>query len=187
MLRLFIRNARQFTNTRRLVGNQVFFPVAFFSSKHQLKNHKMSFPLQKSEDEWRLQLSPEQFRVLRQKATEPPGSGKYDKTFPTEGLFCCAGCGEPLYIANSKFNSKCGWPAFFEALPGKVKRIEDTSFGMTRTEAVCANCGGHLGHIFKGEGYPTPTNERHCINSVSLRFHTEHTFLDGLEDADKQD
>ncbi|XP_022762859.1 peptide methionine sulfoxide reductase B5-like [Durio zibethinus] len=123
--------------------------------------------VQKSEEEWRAILSPEQFRILRQKGTEYPGSGEYDKFFG-EGVYNCAGCGTPLYRSTTKFNSGCGWPAFYEGLPGAINRNPDPD-GM-RTEITCAACGGHLGHVFKGEGFPTPTNERHCVNSISLKF-----------------
>ncbi|CAK9309115.1 unnamed protein product [Citrullus colocynthis] len=129
----------------------------------------MSSPnsVQKSEEEWRAILSPEQFRILRQKGTEYPGTGTYDK-FYGEGVYHCAGCGAPLYRSNTKFKSGCGWPAFFDGIPGAIKRIPDPD-GM-RTEITCAACDGHLGHVFKGEGFPTPTNERHCVNSISLKF-----------------
>lgn len=115
----------------------------------------------------------EQFRVLRKQGTEAPFSGEYDKHAPTAGVYTCAGCDAPLYTAQQKFKSGCGWPAFYDTVPGAVVRHEDSTFGMQRTEIVCANCGGHLGHVFKGEGYPTPTDERHCVNSVSLRFKNE--------------
>ncbi|KAF1349839.1 methionine-R-sulfoxide reductase-like protein SelR [Delphinella strobiligena] len=130
----------------------------------------MTYPHQKNKDEWQAQLSPEQFRVLREKGTEAPFVGKYDKHMPTEGVYTCAGCNAPLYKAQHKFKSGCGWPAFFDALPGAVTRHSDRTFGMERIEIVCTNCGGHLGHVFKGEGYPTPTDERHCVNSVSMNF-----------------
>jgi len=126
--------------------------------------------INKTDSEWRAQLSPEQFRILRQKGTEPPSSGEYDKHYPSEGVYTCAGCNTPLYTATTKFKSGCGWPAFFDAIPGAVERHEDRSFGSVRTEIVCKACGGHLGHVFKGEGFKTPTDERHCVNSVSLRF-----------------
>ena len=85
-------------------------------------------------------------------------------------MYTCAGCDAPLYTARHKFSSGCGWPAYFDSIPGAVTRHEDRAHGMVRTEIVCANCGGHLGHVFKGEGFDTPTDERHCVNSVSLSF-----------------
>lgn len=130
--------------------------------------------MSKTDQEWQAILSPEQFRVLRQLGTEAPFTGKYTDTPASEkGVYECVGCGSPLYKANTKFQSSCGWPAFFDAIPGALKTIEDRSFGMTRTEMRCAKCDGHLGHIFKGEGYNTPTDERHCVNSVCLKFNPE--------------
>lgn len=138
-----------------------------------------------SESEWQARLSPEQFRILRQKGTEPAFSGLYDKHFE-KGVYNCAGCDTPLFTSSTKFKSGCGWPAFFDSIEGAVKRTDDFSFGMRRTEITCAKCGGHLGHVFRGEGkifsvfylcdicvllgYPTPTDERHCVNSVSIKF-----------------
>ncbi|KDQ26912.1 hypothetical protein PLEOSDRAFT_1043291 [Pleurotus ostreatus PC15] len=132
----------------------------------------MSSNVQKPESEWRAILSPEQFRVLRQKGTERPDTGKYNK-HTAQGIYTCAGCGTPLYQSTTKFDSGCGWPAFFDAIPGAVSRHEDRSLGTIRTEITCTACGGHLGHVFKGEGFPTPTDERHCVNSVSLKFADE--------------
>jgi len=126
----------------------------------------------KSQEEWRAILSPEQFRILREKGTERAGTGTYDKHYE-EGTYCCAGCGTPLYKSTTKFKSGCGWPAFFDAIPGAVSRHVDNSFGAVRTEITCTACGGHLGHVFKGEGFNTPTDERHCVNSVSLKFGNE--------------
>lgn len=113
----------------------------------------------------------EQFRVVREKGTEAPYTGKYDQHMPSAGTYNCVACNAPLYTAKHKFKSGCGWPAYFDSIPGAVTRHTDRTFGMARTEIVCSNCGGHLGHVFKGEGYPTPTDERHCVNSVSLTFH----------------
>ncbi|KAF4460134.1 transcription repressor [Fusarium albosuccineum] len=144
------------------------FLGALFSSSSKSSN--MSYPDQRTNDEWRAVLNKEQFRILREKGTEPPGSGKFDKHYPEQGVYACAGCSAPLYKASHKFSSGCGWPAYFDSIPGAVVRHEDRTLGMTRTEIVCANCGGHLGHVFKGEGFDTPTNERHCVNSVSLSF-----------------
>ncbi|ETW78854.1 hypothetical protein HETIRDRAFT_410788 [Heterobasidion irregulare TC 32-1] len=126
----------------------------------------------RSDAEWRAILSPQQFRVLREKGTEPAGTGEYEH-LKDEGVYSCAGCNTPLYKSTTKFDSGCGWPAFFDAIPGAVSRHEDRSYGMTRIEITCTACGGHLGHVFKGERYNTPTDERHCVNSISLKFHEE--------------
>ncbi|KAI2628886.1 SelR-domain-containing protein [Hypoxylon sp. NC1633] len=142
-------------------------------------SNKMSYPDERNPDQWRAVLNKEQFRVLREKGTEAPFSGKYDKFFSDSGVYTCAGCDAPLYKANHKFKSGCGWPAYFDSIPGAVVRHEDKTFGMTRIEICCANCGGHLGHVFKGEGYPTPTDERHCVNSVSLNFSPEDKPVQG--------
>ena len=98
---------------------------------------------------------------------------------PEEGVYTCAACSAPLYKATHKFKSGCGWPAYFDSIPGAVTRHTDNSFGMARTEIVCSNCGGHLGHVFKGEGYNTPTDERHCVNSVSLNFNENDPVTNG--------
>ncbi|PHH67915.1 hypothetical protein CDD82_1007 [Ophiocordyceps australis] len=141
------------------------------SSSSPSSSSKMTtYPDQRTNDEWRAVLNKEQFRILREKGTEPPGSGKFDKHYPEAGVYSCAGCNTPLYTARHKFKSGCGWPAYFDSIPGAVTRHSDGTFGMTRTEIVCSNCGGHLGHVFKGEGFETPTDERHCVNSVSLSF-----------------
>lgn len=129
-----------------------------------------SFPKGMSNSEWRTKLNPEQFRILREKGTEMAGTGKYNKHYPKEGVYTCAGCDSPLYKATTKFDSGCGWPAFFDAIPGAIDRHVDSSWGMERIEITCKSCGGHLGHVFKGEGFNTPTNERHCVNSVSINF-----------------
>ncbi|KAF9581672.1 Peptide methionine sulfoxide reductase B2, chloroplastic [Lunasporangiospora selenospora] len=125
---------------------------------------------QKSEQEWQAILSPEQFRVLRQKGTESAFKGEYDKHYE-KGVYSCAGCQAPLYTSSHKFKSGCGWPAFFDAIPGAVDQHPDPDG--RRIEIVCHACGGHLGHIFKGEGFPTSTDERHCVNSISLKFQSE--------------
>jgi peptide-methionine (R)-S-oxide reductase len=124
-----------------------------------------------SEDEWRVRLSPEEFRVLRQAGTERPFTGEYNDT-KTRGLYHCRACGAELFSSDTKFDSHCGWPSFDEALPGAVRYIEDRSHGMVRTEIRCATCDSHLGHRFEGEGY-TPKDMRYCINSVSLRLEPE--------------
>ena len=109
------------------------------------------------------------YNILREKGTERAGSGQYNKHYEA-GVYKCAGCGEPLYTSDTKFDSGCGWPAFYDEIPGTIERHEDNAFGMRRVEITCAKCGGHMGHEFKGEGFPTPTNSRHCVNSASIKF-----------------
>lgn len=124
----------------------------------------------KSDAEWRVQLSPEEFRVLRQAGTERAFSGEYVDT-KAVGVYSCRACGTELFRSETKFESHCGWPSFYE--PSKsdaVTLIEDRSMGMARVEVRCASCDSHLGHVFHGEGYGTPTDDRYCINSVSLRL-----------------
>ncbi|KAF0926406.1 hypothetical protein E2562_024128 [Oryza meyeriana var. granulata] len=147
---------------RRTVGRRLPGVVAMSSSAPPPPGS-----VQKLEEEWEAILSPEQFRILRLKGTEYPGTGEYDKFFG-EGVYECAGCGTPLYKSSTKFNSGCGWPAFYEGFPGAIARTPDPDG--RRTEITCAACGGHLGHVFKGEGFNTPTDERHCVNSISLKF-----------------
>lgn len=125
--------------------------------------------IEKDESEWRTVLSPEQFAVLREKNTEAPFSGEYDGLY-ADGVYACAACGQVLFDSKTKFDAQCGWPSFYDAKPGSVLFHQDASAGMTRTEVTCANCGGHLGHVFEGEGFGTPTDKRYCINSLSLKF-----------------
>jgi peptide-methionine (R)-S-oxide reductase len=112
------------------------------------------------------QLSPQEAYVILNKGTEPPFTGEYDDFF-VEGTYLCRQCETPLYVSNAKFHSGCGWPAFDQEIAGGVRRLPDPD-GM-RIEIECAACGGHLGHVFEGERF-TPTNTRHCVNSLSLRF-----------------
>lgn len=125
--------------------------------------------VEKTDQEWRDQLTPEQYQVLRRKATEAPFTGEYDSVFDP-GTYSCAACGTKLFDSTTKFDAHCGWPSFYDAKPGTVEFIADDSHDMVRTEVICADCGGHLGHVFEGEGYGTPTDLRYCINSLSLKF-----------------
>ena len=123
-----------------------------------------------SDEEWQKKLTPEEYHILREKGTERPFTGEYDK-FYEEGIYKCAGCDTELFTSDTKYNSGCGWPAFYESMPGKIEETEDNSFGMNRIEITCENCGGHLGHVFN-DG-PKPTGIRYCVNSASLDFKPE--------------
>eukprot|EP00755_Sulcionema_specki_P015048 Sspe_Gene.9509::Locus_3199_Transcript_1_7_Confidence_0.273_Length_572::g.9509::m.9509/K07305/msrB; peptide-methionine (R)-S-oxide reductase len=134
-----------------------------------------------SDEEWRKRLSAQEYHVLREKGTERPQSGEYNDFYPKSGYFACRGCGTPLYTAASKFKCGCGWPAFDKCFKGRVKTEIDTSAGMRRIEIMCQECGGHLGHVFEGEGF-TPTNQRHCVNSISIKYN-EGTVPEGMVDG----
>jgi len=126
--------------------------------------------VEKTEQEWRKELTPEEYHVLREAGTERPFTGEYVDT-KTVGVYSCRACGQELFRSEAKFDSHCGWPSFYQPSEGDaVELIEDRSLFMNRIEARCARCGSHLGHVFEGEGYPTPTDQRWCINSVSLRL-----------------
>ncbi|MGO4257890.1 peptide-methionine (R)-S-oxide reductase MsrB [Marmoricola sp. RAF53] len=128
----------------------------------------MGYQVEKSDAEWREQLSPAEFQVLRQAGTERAFTGEYTDT-KTVGVYKCRACQAELFRSDTKFDSHCGWPSFYAPLAGDtVEYIEDRSMGTVRTEVRCANCGSHLGHVFEGEGYGTPTDQRFCINSISL-------------------
>jgi peptide-methionine (R)-S-oxide reductase len=127
----------------------------------------------KSEQEWREQLTPAEYHVLREAGTERPFVGEYTDT-KTVGVYHCRACGAELFRSDAKFESHCGWPSFFTPLAGDaVIERSDTTLGMKRTEVICATCHSHLGHVFEGEGYDTPTDLRYCINSISLTLEPE--------------
>lgn len=126
------------------------------------------FKIQKTDAEWQQQLTPEQYEVLRNKGTERAHTGEYVNTFD-KGVYVCAACGNVLFNSDAKFRSDCGWPSFDKAIKGSVIYETDNSFGMKRVEVMCANCGGHLGHVFD-DGPKETTGERFCTNSVSVKF-----------------
>lgn len=127
-------------------------------------------PVRKSENEWRSELTPAEYQVLRKAGTERPYTGEYWDT-KTEGVYACRACGAELFTSSEKFDSHCGWPSFFAPLAeGKVRYLHDRSMGMDRVEVRCANCDSHMGHLFEGEGFDTPTDQRYCINSISIKL-----------------
>ncbi len=125
------------------------------------------FPVEKSEAEWRAELTPEQFRVLRQHGTERAGTSPLNAE-KRAGTFACAGCGQPLFVADRKFESGTGWPSFFKPLPNAVRTKADRGLMGTRTEVHCRRCGGHLGHVF--DDGPRPTGKRYCMNGLAMKF-----------------
>lgn len=125
------------------------------------------YNIEKTEQEWEELLSPEEYKILRQKGTEFPHTGKYNLHFD-EGVYKCKGCGHVLFESESKFKSNCGWPSFDNAIDGTIEYVKDTSHRMVRTEILCANCGGHLGHVF--DDGPTESGVRFCVNSASIDF-----------------
>jgi peptide-methionine (R)-S-oxide reductase len=128
------------------------------------------YPVARDDDQWRSTLDPAEYHVLREAGTEPAWSGEYVDT-KTVGVYSCRACATELFRSETKFDSHCGWPSFFTPLAGdRIEEIKDRSFGMVRTEVRCAACGSHLGHVFSGEGYGTPTDLRYCINSLSIRL-----------------
>ncbi|MBH1938447.1 peptide-methionine (R)-S-oxide reductase MsrB [Streptomyces sp. AV19] len=130
----------------------------------------MAYEVEKTDEQWRAELTPAEYEVLRRAGTEPAFRGEYTDT-RTAGVYSCRACGAELFRSTEKFESHCGWPSFYDPKDSTaVELLQDTSHGMVRTEARCARCGSHLGHVFEGEGYPTPTDQRYCINSIALRL-----------------
>jgi peptide-methionine (R)-S-oxide reductase len=128
----------------------------------------MAYPVDKSEQQWRQQLTPAEYHVLREAGTERPGSSPYEHD-RTLGVYRCRGCGAELFRSEHKFDAHCGWPAFYTPLAeDRVELRPDRTLGMVRTEVRCASCGSHLGHVFAGEGFATPTDLRYCINGIAL-------------------
>jgi peptide-methionine (R)-S-oxide reductase len=130
----------------------------------------MAYEVNKTDEQWRAELSPQEYAVLREAGTERAFTGEYTDT-KSEGVYSCRACDAELFRSDTKFESHCGWPSFYDpADSDAVQLIEDREFGMVRVEVRCARCGSHLGHVFEGEGYGTPTDQRYCINSISLRL-----------------
>ncbi|WP_042413975.1 peptide-methionine (R)-S-oxide reductase MsrB [Streptacidiphilus anmyonensis] len=130
----------------------------------------MGYEIEKTDAEWRGELTPAEYAVLREAGTERPFVGEYTDT-KTVGVYSCRACGNELFSSETKFDSHCGWPSYFAPLAeDRVQYIQDDSHGMNRVEVRCAKCGSHLGHVFEGEGYGTPTDQRYCINSISLKL-----------------
>lgn len=164
----------QLFNLRLIIGADmkyiiIIVAIAITACATQKKENNMNeININKSEKEWKQELTDEEYRVLREKGTERPYTGEYNDFFEP-GVYVCAACGHELFTSDTKFESHCGWPSFYDKIDKKnIKEIPDNSHGMNRTEVVCANCGGHLGHVFN-DG-PNPTGLRYCINSVSLNF-----------------
>ena len=156
-------------------GNSPARPAVVFSMKlrnpferKHMNPTDRAYPVVKDESQWREDLTPAEFQVLRQGGTERPFVGEYTDT-TTEGVYACRACCTELFRSDTKFESHCGWPSFYSPLAEeRVEYITDVSMGMKRVEVRCGNCGSHLGHVFEGEGYGTPTDQRYCINSISL-------------------
>lgn len=142
--------------------------ITYFSNAQASKSKTMIKKVTKTDEEWKQILTPEQYRILRQKGTDRPGDGGFTSHFE-KGTYHCAACDLQLFESNSKFESHCGWPSFDDSIDGTVEFVLDKSLGMVRTEIICASCGGHLGHIFN-DGPKETTGERYCVNTTSIKF-----------------
>jgi peptide-methionine (R)-S-oxide reductase len=146
--------------------------VGIFGTDKPSKSDR-SYPVAKTEEEWKQLLTPAEYQVLRQAGTEPAWMGEYTET-KTVGVYRCRACQTELFRSETKFDSHCGWPSFFSPLAeDRIEEIVDRTLGMSRTEVRCSACGSHLGHVFAGEGYGTPTDLRYCINSLSISLEPE--------------
>ena len=146
----------------------LFILILSIQSINAQDNKTMSKTIDKTEAEWKEILSPEQYRILREKGTDIPGDGGYTKHFE-KGTYHCAACDAQLFESGTKYESHCGWPSFDDAIEGSVSYVVDRSYGMIRTEIICSRCAGHLGHIFD-DGPQDTTGKRYCVNTTSLRF-----------------
>lgn len=162
MMLFFISNCSEKTQNKN--GNS-----RLESKTHDTMMTKRESNLPETEEQWKAKLSDEEYRILRKKGTEPAFSGKYYDHHES-GIYVCKGCGAELFRSDTKFDAHCGWPSFYDAIDkSKIKETLDLSYGMSRTEVTCANCGGHLGHVFN-DGPTDKTGLRYCINSVSIGF-----------------
>ncbi|MBD2251885.1 peptide-methionine (R)-S-oxide reductase MsrB [Nostoc parmelioides] len=158
---------RYFLQTGAALVGTALLPPYIFQRSSIMAASNTKFEIAKSEQEWQTILTPEQFRVLRKHGTERAFTSPLDKEY-SEGTYVCAGCGQPLFTSDTKFNSGTGWPSFFTPIEGAIATTTDRSFFMTRVEVHCSRCGGHLGHVF--DDGPAPTGKRYCMNGVSLKF-----------------
>ncbi|MCF4967289.1 peptide-methionine (R)-S-oxide reductase MsrB [Nostoc sp. CMAA1605] len=158
---------RYFLQTGAALFGTALLPPIFLPRSSIMATSNTEFEITKTDTEWRTILSPEQFRVLRQHGTERAFTSPLDKQYEA-GTYVCAGCDQPLFTSDTKFNSGTGWPSFFAPIEGAIATTVDRSFFMTRIEVHCSRCGGHLGHVFN-DG-PVPTGQRYCMNGVALKF-----------------